>query len=332
MAKTYTGIDIGASEIKMAVCSNGIIKRAAVFPMPENMVKGGDISSYEEMVQYLRKARRKGRMNVKNAALSLSLQQAYVKRLTLPKMTAEQLSLNLPYEFRDFIAESKDKYFYDYYLIEEMRNEEDQPCYDIMASAAAKQTVANYEMLLKRSGFKLQTLLPQEVAYGNLIKAYERVNPPKQKKDYCIVDLGHEGTRVHLFEGDVFEVTRQIDIGGKDIDAAIAEAKGIDVFAARTYKHTNRDGVQLLPECISVYSGIAVEIMRAINFYAFNYPESNLDKIYMCGGGSKVGPLIKQIRESVDVEIDGIAQLMPNTAKNILDPFLYPLALSVTMQ
>ncbi|NCB41960.1 MAG: hypothetical protein EOM59_05010 [Clostridia bacterium] len=332
MAKTYAGIDIGASEIKMAVCSNGIIKRAAVFPLPENMINKGEIASYEEIVPYLKSGRRKGHVRTKDAAVALSLQQAYLKRLTIPKMTAEQLSINLPYEFRDFIPEHKEKYFYDYYLVEEIQEGEDEHLYDIMASAVAKETVENYRILLKRSGFKLRTLLPQEVAYGNLIRAHEKAHPSQEKKDYCIVDLGHEGTRVHLFEGDTFEVTRQIDIGGKDLDAMIAQVKGIDKFMARAYKHSNRDGVQLLPECVSIYSNIAIEIMRAINFYAFNYPNNNLEKIYLCGGGSKIGPLIKQIRENITVELDGISQLMPQCAKNIVDPFLYSVALGVTMQ
>lgn len=332
MAKTYTGIDIGASEIKMAVCVNGIIKHAAVFPMPENMIKKGEIASYEAMVPSLKNARRSGHIKAKEAALALQLRQAYVKRLKVPKMTAAQLSLNLPYEFRDFIPENKSRYFYDYYVIGQSEEGANEPFYEIMASAAEKEAVENYDVLLKRSGFKLRTLLPQELAYGNLLKAYEAANPSQKKKDYCIVDLGHEGTRVHLFEGGSFEVTRQIDIGGKDLDIAIAGVRDVDEFVARTYKHSNYEGVQLIPECQAVYSSIALEIMRAINFYGFNYPQSSLDKIYLCGGGSKIGPLIKQIRENIRVDIDGIAQLMPNTAKNIDNPFLYPIALGVTMQ
>jgi type IV pilus assembly protein PilM len=314
------------------ICSNGIIKRAASFPVPKNMVNKGEIVSYEAMASYLKKSKHEGRMNVRTAAVGMSIQQAYVKKLVIPKMTRDQLLLNLPYELKDYIPQSSDKLFYDYYIIDEIQNEANVHYYNIMASAVAKDTAGQYETLLKRSGFKLCTLLPQELAFGGIIREYEKLNPSEEIQDYCIIDLGHEGTRVHLYRGNSFEVTRKIDIGGKELDFAIAQAKGVDELTAKMYKHSNYEDVQHLPECAVIYSNIAVEIMRAINFYEFTSSNSNLKKAYVCGGGSKVGPLIRQIRKNITVELDAIVQLMPKTAKNIADPFLYSVALGVTMQ
>ncbi|HCU07401.1 MAG TPA: hypothetical protein DF480_00255, partial [Clostridiales bacterium] len=203
---------------------------------------------------------------------------------------------------------------------------------DIMAAVVRKEVARRYARILNRAGYRLRTFIPEELAYGNLIRYYGKRHPEEAEKDYCIIDLGHESTRVHLFRGDTIEVTRVIETGGKDVDTAIAQALGIDPYEARMMKHENKDDVLNLPECVAVYSAIAVEIMRAINFYGFNYPETNLEKAYLCGGGSKVGMLIRQIRENISPELDGIVQLMPESARNIVDPFLYPVAVGLTLQ
>lgn len=330
MIKSYTGIDIGSGEIKMTVCANGIIQKAAHVAVPRDLVKGGDIRSEAVMAVHLRDAGRKHRIKVKDAASAAPRGYLFVRRLSVPFMTAEQLELNLPYEFRDYLTGDRNQYFFDYYVITPPA--EGDKTMDIMAAVVRKEVAQRHARILKRAGYKLQTFIPEELAYGNLIRHYAKRHPEESERDHCIIDLGHDSTRVHLFRGDAFEVTRTIELGGKDIDAAIAQALGIDLHEARMQKHENKDGVQGLPECLAVYSSISVEIMRAINFYGFNYPETNLEKAYLCGGGSKVGPLIRQIRESIAPELDGIVRLMPDSARNIPDPFLYPVAVGLTLQ
>lgn len=330
MIKSYTGIDIGSGEIKMTVCANGVIQKAAHIDLPRDLVKGGDIRSEAVMAAHLRDAGRKHRIKVKDAASAAPRGYLYVRRLDVPLMTAAQLDLNLPYEFRDFLTSDKDQYFFDYYIVKPPI--EGDKTLDIMAAVVRKEVAQRYERILKRAGYRLRTFIPEELAYGNLIRHYAKRHPEEADRDYCIIDLGHDSTRVHLFRGDAFEVTRAIEIGGKDIDAAIAQALGIDLYEARLRKHENKDGVQGLPECLAVYSAISVEIMRAINFYGFNYPETSLEKAYLCGGGSKVGLLIRQIRESITPELEGIVRLMPDSARNIPDPFLYPVAVGLTLQ
>ena len=43
MANTVLGIDIGYNSMKLALVKNGVLKKAAVVPMPENMVREGHV-------------------------------------------------------------------------------------------------------------------------------------------------------------------------------------------------------------------------------------------------------------------------------------------------
>ena len=48
-------------------------------------------------------------------------------RITVPAMTEEELGLNLPFEFRDYIADDKDKYSFDYAVLGMQRDAAGNP-------------------------------------------------------------------------------------------------------------------------------------------------------------------------------------------------------------
>ena len=49
-----------------------------------------------------------------HAALVLPSTEVFTRELVMPAMTEQQLLYNLPYEFRDYLTEEKNKYFFDY--------------------------------------------------------------------------------------------------------------------------------------------------------------------------------------------------------------------------
>ncbi|MFQ9208200.1 MAG: hypothetical protein ACLR3S_02900 [Clostridium fessum] len=57
----------------------------------------------------------------RNVVFVIRQEDAYVRRFELPLMTEEQLRLNLPYEFHDYIGNEMDKYVFDYAMIMRIR-------------------------------------------------------------------------------------------------------------------------------------------------------------------------------------------------------------------
>ncbi|MGE4485891.1 MAG: pilus assembly protein PilM [Oscillospiraceae bacterium] len=330
MAKTYTGIDIGSGDIKFAVCSGGSIRRMSSYPLPANLMRDGVIVSPEAMAGVLREAAKAGHINVRDCAVSLPGAVSFFRRFTVPAMTVDQLKLNLPYEFHDFITQEKDKYFYDYAVAGVVKNDDGSPKeLDLMAAAAPKATIASYASMLRRAGFRLRIAMPDEFAYANLLREYEKKNPGK--REYCILDLGNAATRVHMFTGPNYETTRIIEYGGAAIDSVIAEICNVDTHVARLYKLANHNGVLNHDVCRGVYQAIAVEVLRAINFYNFNNADSSLTDVYLCGGGALIAPLAETIRSTLELKIHSIAELMPETAGENTELVRYPIAAGVTL-
>lgn len=314
MTHTMLGIDVGGSALKLAQVSGGRVQKLAAAPLPDNLVREHRVVSLDALAHELRQALRESRISVRQCALVLPPEEAFVRRITVPYMTVEQLKVNLPYEFHDYIQNDKDLYFYDYAVVDTRLGEDGQPReMELLAAAARKEAVADYRLLLRKAGLKLALAVPEYLTARNLIRAYE-ARRPEHPAEYCVVDMGHGAIRMHMYRGAVYETTRVIEFGGASLDALIADAAAVDPHVAADYKLSNYEGAQELPACRDLYARIAVELLRAVNFYGFNTPDSDLRDVYFGGGLSKVRALMEEIRGSLHLNLHPVEELLPEGA------------------
>lgn len=325
MAKTVLGFDIGCGEMKIVQWNGARVQRAVHIPLPDNLVRDGRIVSYETMAQLIRETVKAERLGGREAAVVLPSTQCYLRRLTMPAMSVDQLAVNLPYEFRDFLTLTKDKYFYDYAVNFIADDAEGRPAQmDLTAATVEKSLIDDYRAMFRRAGLKLRAAMPVECAYANLLA--------DKKGEFCIIDLGHALTRVHMFTDRRFETTRVIDIGLAAVDAAIAEDRGVDEHIARTYKQSDHEGAQTCGSAVELYHAIAADIRKAVNFYGFNNRQSNLTDAWCAGGGARIPALLDAIGQAVDLSLHDAAGLLPPVDEGVDDLTFFAAAIGAAMQ
>lgn len=317
MIKMYLGIEIGSLEIKFAICTEDRVKEFVVERLPDNIVRDGNIVSWEVMADFIKEKLKKHRIGCKDVAMVLPEGATYVRRFLMPYMTVDQMKVNLPYEFRDFITKEKDKYFYDYAvmgIVEEQHNGQVSKSMDIMAVAVAKETIEKYRTMLKRCGLKLRVAAPESCAYQNLVRKHIKMNATKEAGDYAILDIGHSKVNLRIFTEGKYETGREIEPGLEAINYAISNALDVDEHIAEIYKVKNQNNILNAEGCMSVYNEIALEVRRVINFFNYNYPNNTLDTLYVCGGGAKIEPLMETLRDLVGLNIKGLYELFNGIA------------------
>lgn len=307
MGKAYTGVDIGDSSIKLAVCEDGVVKQTVVEPLPEGLIAEGHIVSFDAMADFIKSLTKREGGIAKNAAFVLPTADSLVRRLSLPAMTEKELLLNLPYEFRDYISQGKDRYAYDYAVLSTQMGEDGQPeTLELLAVACPKQTIADFQSMFRRAGMRLRVVLPEQAALQNLVGGN-----PAALANCCVVDFTHLTTKLHFFSNGSYDVARIIEIGGIDVDRAIAQERGVDDHVAANYKVADFEGAQRCEAARAVYESIAVELGRALNFYGFNNPNTTIEVAYCCGGGAQLQPLMEAVAAHTDIELRSIADIMP---------------------
>ncbi len=325
MAKLYTGIDIGTDHLKMAVCGERGVSQVVSEDLPDGLVRDGRITSLETMSGIIKEAVRKHKISSKNCVFALHSNDVYTRRIAIPAMTVEELNLNLPFEFKDYIADDKDKYNFDYAVLGTKRDAAGVPVeMDILAAAAPVELIDACDRMLRRAGLKLRAAAPDIMAYANIIAEHEKrqglgsevvpaASPTDRlvSRDYCFVDIGHSGTKVYLFPQGRYEVTRMVEFGMGRLAVAVADYYSVDLGMAKTYLATDYEGAQHIQPCLDMYDRLGVEIARIVSFFNFNYPQSQLDALHYCGRGAGVAPLMDALRSHVSINLVDISAVMP---------------------
>ena len=340
MAKSILGVDIGSDSLKLALVTGKQVKKVVAVPMPHSLVKEGRVVSIDAMSDLIRSAMRDNGLHCTEGALVLPHDVAFVRNVIIQPMSDEQLKYNLPYEFRDYITEDLKDYAFDYAVYSngaepepakkakkkkgsEEDSEEEPQIFDtedsfeqkddmkgmeLMAAAVQKSLIEDYRTLFTKAGMKLVKVAPSVCSFIPLIREIEAESG--KTGEYCILDLGYRTIRMYMFKGDRHIVTRMLENGLSTLDNAIAESYGVDAHLAHTYLLTNYENCQNQECCENAYNDIAIELMRAVNFYRFSNPDSQLSDIWLCGGGTMLEPLKKAISETMDLEVHQASELL----------------------
>lgn len=312
MGKTYTGFDIGTDTLKVAVCDGSVIKDILLAPVPEGMVAEGRIVSTNAMADYIKETVRGMKGLVKQAAFVIPQSDSLTRRLQIPAMTTKELDINLPYEFRDYITQGKDKYIYDYSVLNANTTPDGTPeSFDLLAVAAPKLVISDFTEMFRRAGFKLAVAMPVAAALQNLIRGNTHA-----LANCCIIDFSYSETVLHFFTNASYDVSRAIELGLSDINRAVAEKLNVDIHTASSYRENNFQDVLNDESVRSIYDNIAIEVSRALNFYSFNNPDSQIEVAYLSGEGMLVRPLIDAVSTQVEIDKVDIAEIMPQAQHN----------------
>lgn len=352
MAKrSILGVDIGHDNLKLALVKNGMVEKVIVEPMPDNMLIDGKVVSTEAMGQFIGRVVKKNRLKGYRGALVLNEETAIIRTIQMPIMTESQLLYNLPYEFKDYITGNIDDFIFDYAMLSqpeeetekkkeepkaEVLEEEQHPAeneqentMEVLGVAIPKSERDHIRYTFRKSGIKLVEAAPSICGLAAITRRLQQMYPDKE---YCFLDIGYESIRMHIFKGDEFKVTRALERGLSSLVNIIAEEYDVDVHLAHTYMLTNYDQCLEHWSCLQEYSAISTEVMRVVHFYQFSNPDSNLEEIWLCGGGAAIDGLYQTISDNNEVIIRRADSLIQDISGNAENCNLAIAAIGVALQ
>lgn len=319
MKKTTLTFDMGDSHIKIAKREKGKVTVHEV-QVPENLIKEGMIQVPHMVTDFLKDVQSQYKLPKTECGIIVPDELVVCRNLTLPGMTEDQLKVNLPFEFTDFISDEPQKYVYDYAVKEMIYDEDGNPKeMNLTGAVMSKESMDTYVSIFRNAGFKIQTMIPQEIAVTNIMRTAVEEGRADSNKEYCLVNLGHRTTQVYVFKGEMLIVLRNIHMGSNVIDKVISERESVDEFVARTYKNKNFNNVLDQDYVREQYSAIAVEIMKVINFYRYNNRSTDLEDIYFFGGGSNLKGLNETIAEINHLQFKSVLELLPSEVDAKID-------------
>ena len=321
------GVDIGSSTIKVALCKNGVLLSSATVNMPVGLLVDDKIMDIERMGDMLRVLMRSKGMRARRMALVVSNEVNFLREITMPRMTTAQLEKNLPYEFTSYIEGEPRDYVFDYQVVREVGPADENMA--LMAVAIQGELMEQMKEIARRAGMRLVRVAPNESTFQAIIR-HHQAEAGGEQREYCFLNLGYNATRMFMYQGDRHMATRVLDNSLRALEQALMDDLGLERDAAHIYLVENRDGCQSRESCLEVYRSIAVELMRALNFYRFSNPDSVLEDVWLCGGGAAIESLQDIIVETLGIRVHRPNELISSEG-DIAEAFNYLQAYGVTM-
>lgn len=138
----------------------------------------------------------------------------------------------------------------------------------------------------------------------------------------CIVNLGHTAAYLYIYRGAFFESRREIDLGLNRLEQLVAEHCGVDIHVAHSYVLQNYNDVLSSDYAQSFYARIAVEVMKAVNFFNYNNRQQELADLCLCSGGCNIGPLRQALAETTHLHLHTAQELLGDDVA-LDEPWMY---------
>lgn len=288
------GVDLGNASVKLAVLSIGSgwkrLEAAALAPVgPERTA-----DDYETALSsVLEAAEGFGR----RVATSVSGPHVAVRTLHFPRLGAEEIEGAVWYEGGQVIAFDIDDSLVDYDVLDADEGKEKT---NVLFVAATKEEVAKRTSILEACGLE-----PRVVGVDGLVLLEALLSSADLPPTTGILDIGARYSCLGVSRCGTVPFVRDIDIAGDTFTQAISDALGVTVAEAEEIKIAGDWTDARVSNAVhSATRWLVAEINRSLVYYQTREDGSKVDRLFLCGGGSRIRGLRESISESIGIEVD----------------------------
>lgn len=295
------GLDIGSRSIKAAEIAETkkgyTLGRFGIADIPPGLIEDGAIKDAEQIAEMIRGLFKDYGIKGQNVAMSVGGYSVIVKKINVQSMSEEQLQETISFEAEQYIPFDISDVNLDFQILGENVNNPNQM--NVLLVAAKKEMVNDYVNLAQMAGLNPCIVDVDAFALQNI---YELNHSPDDGENIALIDIGASKTSLNILKGNTSVFMRDVSLGcgqinqkiASLIDCSILEAEQIK-FGSQSDKITSGDLSDIVS---SVVSDWCTEIRRALDFFYSTYPDDQIKKIVLSGGGGN----IKELRQLLSVE------------------------------
>ncbi len=322
--KTYIGVDIGTSSIKIVeLASKGNSVVLENYGFSENKVT--DKTNRKLDVAYsaktINRICKKAGILSKNAVASLPTFSVFSSAINLSNVPEKALDSAVRWEAKKIIPLPLSEMVLDWKKIHTGGKSKHNNI-KILVTAAPRTLVNDYIEIFKEAQINLLNL---ETETFSLVRSLLG----NDKSTLMIVELGASTADIFIVNNSIPMLNRSIDVGGMNITKVISEKLNIDLEKSEQFKHDlginslGANSAGAVPDAIlEVISPILNEINYAMNLFK-NKNGLDVEKIILSGGSALLSDLAnylsKQLNKTVILGNPWHRVLYKPELKTILD-------------
>ena len=314
---TLVGLDIGSRSVKLAEISeskNGLkLKRFGMADIPAGAIEDGAISDPETAAGIIRQLFKSTNVKETNVAVSIGGYSVIVKKINVQTMPEEQLQETIHFEAEQYIPFDISDVNLDFQILGENENNPNQM--SVFLVAAKKEMVNDYINLVTLAGLNPCIIDVEAFALQNVFEA----NYDVQDENVALIDIGASKTSLNILKGNSSVFMRDVALGCLQINQKIMSLLDCSYDQAELHKFgepsAKMSGEELRQITTSVVTDWCMEIRRALDFFYTNYPDDQIKRIILSGGGAN----IEEFRKLLASESSAVVEILDPFKKLALD-------------
>ena len=317
--ETLIGLDIGSRTIKLAEVlqtkKDRILQRFGMADLPRDAIVEGRIKEPTIVSDTIKGLINDLKVKERNVATSVAGYSVIIKRITVGKVTEEELHDNIQFEAEQYIPFDVQDVNIDFHIIGEHESNPNQM--NVMLVAAKKEIIDEYTDVLEMSNLNPCVI---DVDAFALEKVFED-NYMNEEGNIALIDIGANKMNINIVKDYMSTFTRDVSIGSEQIVRDIAsrfecsfeEAEAV-MLGKELEKVPQEEGEtkdKMLPSKEEVQEIVhsftlswCREIRQAIDFFYSTYADEDIKKIILSGGGAMAEGLSKLLSDETALDVE----------------------------
>ncbi len=287
---SLVGLDIGSRSVKVAEIvdtkSGPKLKRFGMADIPAGTIEDGAISDPDTAAETIRQLFKSNNIKEANVAVSIGGYSVIVKKINVQTMPENQLQETIHFEAEQYIPFDISDVNLDFQILGENENNPNQM--SVFLVAAKKEMVNDYINLVTLAGLNPCIIDVEAFALQNIFEA----NYDLQDQNVALIDIGASKTSLNILKGNASVFMRDVALGCLQINQKIMSLLDCSYEQAELLKlgeaSTKMSAEELRQIVGAVVADWCTEIRRALDFFYTNYPDDQIKRIILSGGGANI--------------------------------------------
>ncbi len=303
----FLGIDFGTSLIKAVelTIENGKPKlvnygQVDLFQIEKTHTHAEPVAHEQEMSVYLRALLEHFHPKSTSAYVAMPAFIGLVSLVELPEMDEKELAEAMPFEAQKYIPSALEDVALSWEVVGIREASPGRPkSMEVLLVAALNKEVNRYKQCIADAHLKMEFL---ELETFSLARALHR----EKTGMALIIDIGSRATNVILVDDGVVRVSRNLDVGGREVTHTLQEGLNIASDRAETLKKSGKDFFNV-PESALVFPALEMigsEAQRILASYGERYPEKKCEKVILSGGTAHMAGLAQYYNRMLGLPVE----------------------------
>jgi type IV pilus assembly protein PilM len=294
--KTYLGVDIGTTSIKIAELTEsgarpflknyGVLESYGHLERLNNAIQTSSLKMLDrETSELLNMLLAQSKINTTDVVASIPSFMAFTALLDVPVMSPEETAQAMQYQARAFVPLPISEVTIDWLPVGEYTDEKGVKKQQVFLISVPNEHIKKYQRIFKGAGLTLRAL---EIEGLSLARIVTTGDPTLT----LIADIGARSTAIVVAQSGFLKYSAQTDFASGSLTQAIASGLSINVRRAEELKKqrglsSSSGDYELSTLMMPFLDVILNEVKRVRDNYEKNY-KSKIERIVLTGGGANL--------------------------------------------